>query len=403
MSEKSQEQTELRKQKFWQKNSARVSTSPELAFQSWIGISPEPLAGYEIWKLWHSLFDPPWENGHWVGRADWMSKNHEGSPPWEKLTFCLKSSDRMSKSVSVVHLDKMENLSEEFRREVKRLWVQSTLRKWRLCRKSEEFQQDVQTSWTCFSTFSGQFSLVTCWLRDFKIMALFIWPTSRNGHCVGRVPTGCLKTWRQSTLRKWTFCQKSSNRMSKNHEGSPPWENGHLVGRVPKGFPKIVRAVHLEKMNILSEDFRQDVQKSSTCFFSILRGQFSWATCWLRHLKIVALFVWPTLRKWKYCWKSSDPRLAVQSWVGSSSELLAGYEIWKLWHSAFDPPWENGHRVSGRLSTGCPKVLDLLFNLGLEVLLSHLMVKRVENCGTLCLTHRKFVRHVGAEFLWVLV
>ena len=40
-----------------------------------------------------------------------------------------------------------------------------------------------------------------------------------------------------------------------------------------------------------------------------------------------------------------------------------------------------------------------LFNLGLAVLLSHLLVKRVENCGTLCLTHRKFVRHVGAEFL----
>ena len=144
------------------------------------------------------------------------------------------------------------------------------------------------------------------------------------------------------------------------HEGSPPWESGHFVRRVPTGCQKIMRAVHLEKMDILSEEFQKDFQK--------LSGQ-------------------STLRKWTSCRKTSDkmsknPRLVFfQSCVGSSPEPLAGCDIWKLWHSSFDPPWENGNIV-GRVPT-----LDLLFNLGWGVLLSYLLVTRFENYGTLRLTH----------------
>jgi len=48
--------------------------------------------------------------------------------------------------------------------------------------------------------------------------------------------------------------------------------------------------------------------------------------------------------------------------------------------------WEN-RNFDRRTPPGCPQVLNLLFNLGLGFLLSHLLVTRFENCGTLCLTH----------------
>ena len=109
-----------------------------------------------------------------------------------------------------------------------------------------------------------------------------------DGTFVGRVPTGCQR------------CHE--NRLHSD------CEDGHFVGRVQTvltGCPKSTRVVHLEKIEILSEEFQQGVER--------MQGQ-------------------STLRKWRSCRKSSDrmsksPGFAFQPWVGSSTKPLDGHEI----------------------------------------------------------------------------
>jgi len=171
---------------------------------------------------------------------------------------------------------KMALLSEGFRqdvREVKRTDCSLMAKMWPFCQKSscrmsEKSREQNETMLTS--------SNVCEWTG---VKKSWVQSDGEDGTFVGRVPTGLLEMSREQTalrLRRWPFCRQgsdSSDRMSKKHEGSPPWENWDFVWRVPTGSRKNAGAVHLEKMAILSEEFRQDVQKSWICF-STLGGQF---------------------------------------------------------------------------------------------------------------------------------
>ena len=146
---------------------------------------------------------------------------------------------------------KIALLSEEFRQDVREVTRTNWIEKTEIL--TEELRQGVHKSWTCFSILDWDFSWATCWLRDLKIVALFVWPTLRKWTLSWKSWLDVQKSWGQSTLRKIDILSEEFRQDVKKCERSPPWQNGELVWRVPTGSQKIVSAVHLEKMEIVSE------------------------------------------------------------------------------------------------------------------------------------------------------